>query len=574
MHAFRPIQVGTMQLDHRLVVTPHVGGGRLLESDELFERYCAYWLARLSGGVQWLGGEPVAGSERHPMFAERAGEYLDRVHAAGGFATVQLTLAAGADDAEAMSECIETSLIAAAAGADAIELRSVRSRGLHELVGRIRSAIDRPITIGVRVGLGAGELHLDECRQVLAALTAQGAVDYFSLDVGGDVDAGSLIPPGSYDEDGRAQLCGSAKQATHLPVVYVGRVLDLATAELVLRSGDADLVGCTRAVIADPDVVARVRRGETSLVRPCVGVNDCADRRAADGDGFVCAANPHAGNEHIRRLAPVKRSWRVLVIGGGPAGTEFAALAKQRGHRVMLWERESVLGGQLAIAAKARMNSRFGEWIRWQEDRLRRLAVTVELRHEATLDDIEVVGPNVVVVATGSVPRTLDVPGVDQPFVHQAVDVMRGDVELGHHVLVVADDDSATPLAVADHLSGLGHRVTVTFPATAPPRELDSYTIQASLARLDRDGAHLVPLAQVVAIEPGRVHLAHIFSGRRWTLEGVDNVVLACGAVSDNELYVSLKRARPNVHVLGDAYQPRRMAGATRHAWQLASSLD
>jgi pyruvate/2-oxoglutarate dehydrogenase complex dihydrolipoamide dehydrogenase (E3) component len=195
------------------------------------------------------------------------------------------------------------------------------------------------------------------------------------------------------------------------------------------------------------------------------------------------------------------------------------------------------------------------------------------LGHEATLDDIEVVNPNVVVVATGAVPRTIDVPGIDLAFVHQAADVLDGGVDLGSHVVVVSEDDRAAPLAVADHLSGLGHRITVTYRTNGPSPLVGKYTIGAILARLDSEGARLEPMARLVGVEPGRVVLAHSYSNRRWSIEGVDSVVLACGAIPNNELYLSLKQARPNVHVLGDAYAPRRMVFATRQAWHLASVL-
>jgi hypothetical protein len=171
-------------------------------------------------------------------------------------------------------------------------------------------------------------------------------------------------------------------------------------------------------------------------------------------------------------------------------------------------------------------------------------------------------------------PRTIDVPGIDQPFVHQAADVLAGGVALGHHVVVVSEDDRAAPLAVADHLSGLGHRVTVTFRTNAPSPLVGKYTIGAILARLDKEGARLEPMARLVGLEAGSVHLAHSYSNRRWSIDGVDDVVLACGAVPDNELYLSLKGVRSNVHLLGDAYAPRRMVFATRQAWHLASMLE
>ena len=646
VHAFEPIRVGTMQLDHRLVVPPHSGGGgRLLDSDALFERHCSYWLERVRGGVQWMGGGPtfvrnplIPGFEptgigsngpglfRHPKFVERMGEYLDRLHGAGGFGTVQFVLQGGMPIAPSptlsgyadhriphpldtdeiawlIREYGESAALAAEAGADAIELHANhddvlqwflspltnqrsdryggsvenRRRLVREIVETIRATVKRPITLGLRLCLDEmieGGYELADCQQLLAAFTADGTIDYFSLDVGGNWGTVSYIPPGVYGEAEWAGLCGQAKQATNLPVVYVGRVFDVATAERVLAEGHADLVGFARATIADPAIVAKTRRGAIELVRPCVGVNDCIDRRTVEGLEFACAANPHAGNEHVGDLPPVKHPKQILVIGGGPAGTEFAALASQRGHDVTLWERNPALGGQLAVAAKARMNNRFAEWIRWQEARLRRVGVTVVLDHAATIDGIGEFDPDAVVLATGALPRAINVPGIDEPFVHQAADVLGGGVALGHHVVVVSEDDRAAPLAVADHLSGLGHRVTITFRTNGPSPLVGKYTIGAILARLDNEGARLEPMSRLVGVESGRVHLAHSYSNRRWSVDGVDSVVLACGAVPNNDLYRSLKPIRTHVHLLGDAYAPRRMVFATRQAWHLAAVLD
>ena len=150
----------------------------------------------------------------------------------------------------------------------------------------------------------------------------------------------SYIQPAAYPEAAWAGLCGQAKEATHLPVVYVGRVLRPATAEQVLADGHADLVGFARALIADPAFVSKARAGEVAAIRPCLGVNDCIDRRVVEGLEFACAANPTAGREHEGLLPPVSSPRSILVVGGGPAGMELAALSAERGHRVALWERE------------------------------------------------------------------------------------------------------------------------------------------------------------------------------------------------------------------------------------------
>jgi NADPH-dependent 2,4-dienoyl-CoA reductase/sulfur reductase-like enzyme len=127
---------------------------------------------------------------------------------------------------------------------------------------------------------------------------------------------------------------------------------------------------------------------------------------------------------------------------------------------------------------------------------------------------------------------------------------------------------------VADHLCGLGHQVTLVHRTPAPSPLVGKYTVGAILSRLDREGATLVPMARLVSVDEHGVTLAHTYSDRRWPLNGIDSIVLACGAVGDDGLYRTLKATHPNVRLLGDAFAPRRVVNATRQALQLALTLQ
>ncbi len=643
--AFTAIQVGTMALDHRLVVPPHSGGsGRLLETDEQFERHCAYWVERVRGGVQWVGGGPtfvrnplVPGFEptgvgshgpgyfRHPKFVERMGEMQRRIHDAGGYGTVQFVLQGGmpiapsatlsgyldhrvphALDADEVSWLVreygESAALAAEAGADALELHANhddvlqwfmspltnrrqdgyggsfenRRRFVREVVEAMRASVARPITLGLRLCLDEmieGGHTIEGCQEIVSAFTADGTLDYFSFDVGGNWGAVSYIPPGTYEDAEWAALAGEAKQATSLPTVYVGRVFDLATAEQVLDAGHADLVGMARGTIADPALVDKSRHGLIPLIRPCMGVNDCIDRRVVEGLEFACAANPYTGREHLGLLTATANPQRALVIGAGPAGLELAGLLAERGHEVAVWERGQNVGGQLAMAATLRMNGRYGKWIEWQQSRLERLGVTVRLGIEATPDLVMAHGADVVATATGATSRLPDATGLDLPHVATVTQVLTGEAKLGHRVLVVSEDDRVAPLSVADHLSGLGHKVTVSYRSTAPSPLVGKYTVGAILSRLDSEGVELIAMARLVAVDTEGVTFANAYSDRRWRRTGFDSVVLACGAVGDDSLYQSLRSVHTNVHLLGDAYAPRRVVSATRQAMQLAIEI-
>lgn len=637
-----PVRVGTITRPHRLVLPPHGGGrGSLLGSPEAFEKHCAYWLARVEGGLGWVGGGPgyvrhpvvpgfeaagvgahVAGIFRHPRYVERQSELTRRIHDAGGVSTVQLVLQGGLplapsatlsghlehavphvlDDTEIrwlVGEYADSAALAAEAGVDVVELhaghddllqwflsprtnrrddawggdRDRRRRLVREIVAAIRSRVD--VTLGIRLTLDEGidgGYGVDESRALVEAFTAEGAVDYFSVDVGSNWGAPSYVPTAVHDDAEWAALAGTVTRATDVPVIYVGRVPDVATAERIVAGGHADLVGMVRAAIADPRIVAHAAAGAHGRTRPCIVLNDCIDRVAGVGLPFACGVNPDAGHEQVPAPPVAAAPQDVLVVGGGPAGTEFAAQAATRGHRVRLWERADRLGGQLAVAARARANRRYRLWLDWQAARLDELGVCVSTTVDATADAVLEAGADVVAVATGARPRTPD--GDPGPDAVQAVDVLAGDVVPGRLVLVVAEDDRGVPLVVADHLAGAGHVVTVLHASPAPSPGLSRYSNGSLLARLDREGVTLHATTRLVAAGPDGVRVAHTYSGRERLLEPVDTVVLACGAVSEDGLFRSLRGRHPRAHVLGDAYAPRQVAFATRQAWALARDLD
>ncbi len=642
-NAFRPITVGTMQLEHRFVVPPHGAGiGSMLGSERQYEEYAAYWGSKITGGFQWIGGGPtfvanplIPGFEptgigangpgvfRHRSFSERLGRFADHIHGLGGFLSVQFVQQGGMPSAPSqtlsgyfdhkiphalsndevrwlINEYGESAGIAAAAGIDAIELHANhddviqwflspltnrrsddyggdfegRRRFLREIVESIRAHVDRPITLGLRLCIDEqieGGYGLDTCQQLLAAFTEEGLVDYFSLDVGNNWGKVSYIQPGLYAEGEWAALCGEAKAATTLPVVYVGRVGSVETAERILADGQADLVGFVRASMADPELVVKAKAGRVSLIRPCVGLNECIDKRILEGTEFGCAVNPQTGRELSGGLPRTTDPKSVLVVGGGPAGTELAALAAERGHHVRLWERDEAIGGQIAIAAIARSNARYRLWVDWQAERLGRLGVDVKLGYEADAAAVLDAGADIVVVATGARPRVVDVPGAELAVTAAAA--LKG-APLGRRVAVISEDDRAAPLTVADHLAALGHEVTLVHRTPAPSPLVGKYTLGALLARLDEGGVRVVPSSRLVGIEPGVMHLANSFSDRRFSVDGIDTVVLATGALSEDGLFQAVRHRHPAAHLLGDAFAPRRMVYATRQAYILATTLD
>lgn len=211
-----------------------------------------------------------------------------------------------------------------------------------------------------------------------------------------------------------ADYARQVKRAVDIPVIAVGRVLP-EVGEDLLSSGGADFVAMGRQLLADPDLVNKLRSGSPETVRPCINCYVCVEQNFWDGVP-LCAVNPALGDEQAAEFRPASRPHHVVVVGGGPAGMESARIARTRGHRVTLLESSDRLGGsawfsQLTTPANSPL-------LEWQQQELERLGVTVERRHRATVDSIVGMRPDSVVLATGAQREVPDVPGAHLPHVH------------------------------------------------------------------------------------------------------------------------------------------------------------
>ena len=282
----------------------------------------------------------------------------------------------------------------------------------------------------------------------------------------------------------------------------------------------------------------------------------------------------HGGGYEIPGLPALDGPPRkLLVVGGGPAGMELAATARERGHTVELWERDSELGGQMALAARMPTQEVFNDYIGHQQRRLESLGVTVRTGKEANAADVLAAGADAVAIATGARARRPDIPGVDGPLVHDAWQILRGEATPGKRVVIIAQDDHVVPLSLADYLSSRGHGVTLVYSTNAPAVLLSRYFLGGILGRLSQAGVEIVAMEEVVAIGLPTLTTRNIYSLIERRRGDFDSVALACGGLSVNSLYAELQGKVPALHILGDAYAPRRTVFATRQAYQLARVL-
>jgi 2,4-dienoyl-CoA reductase-like NADH-dependent reductase (Old Yellow Enzyme family) len=469
-----------------------------------------------------------------------------------------------------------------------------RCRFVLELLDAVRTA-EPGLVLGVQLSvdehLGPHGIQPEECLEQIDVLCASGLVDYIGLSTGSQFSTPRTIaameaPDALLAPHGRDAVRVVAGRAV---VMLVDTIRTVANAAEVLATGAADVAVMTRAHFADPFLVRKAMEGRVAETVPCVGENECMIR-AFSGRPVACLMNPSMGREQRwGSTVPdsVRRPSTVAVVGGGPAGLHAAATLARRGHRVVLWERRSRLGGHIASLARlpgrARWSIALDAWI----DAAQRAGV--DIRAGQLADRGALRGYDRVLCATGASwlrtgasafrPDPSPVAGVDAPHVidigaatERALD---DPTSLGGHVAVIDETGEYLPLGLADVLSSAGARVHLI----SPHHEVGGYVLQAQdgtevLARLAERRVDMLTGMMLAAVEGRRLLLTEMWSQRRRELGPVDTVVLSQLRASEDALARELHAGGTSAQVLGDALAPRRTIEVIYEAERVARELD
>ena len=348
-----------------------------------------------------------------------------------------------------------------------------RIRLACEVVEAVRNAVGPDVVLGVRIGseaVGDGGVTEHDCAELVKVLVDGGLIDYVNLTYGSclrphKIMGGMHEPPG-YELEAAAPVVA----AVDLPAIVTGRFRTLAEADQLITDGVADMVGLTRAHIADPNLVVKSIEGREAEVRPCIAGNDgCVG--GLNRGRLSCAVNPAVGREQeFPPRVPSPPPRRVVVVGGGPGGMEAARLAAAQGHSVVLLEARDRLGGAVREAQQLPTRRLLGDICDWQERELARLGVDVRLGQFANVQSISAALPDLVVVATGAT-------GAELPDIST---VPKG-------ATAVVDDrfGGYEALGLAEWLATEGLSVTLTTPGRRVAADaLLDLVVQPALERL------------------------------------------------------------------------------------------
>lgn len=458
-----------------------------------------------------------------------------------------------------------------------------------ELLTAVRGAISPDMAVGVRLSseLLKDGMGPDDVSKIAKIFQDQGLIDVVNLTVGTDYNLhkiiGAMHEPAGYEMPQGIPV----KQAINLPILVTGRFRTLEEADQVIRAGEADLVALTRAHIADPDIVRKTQEGREDDIRPCIGCNHGCTGGLGTVGRMGCTVNVAVGFEAALSEELITKTddpKQVLIGGGGPAGLEAARVAAMRGHKVILAEASSDLGGCINIAKRAPRRLGIGDIVDWLERQIYSLGVEVRLNSYIQADDVAEIAPDVVIVATGSLPRMdgryhLDpghaATGMESENVVSSHDLLmdRSNRDWGQNAVVYDDTGHYEGVAAAEFLvdKGLGVTFVTAHKSFAPGLEPSLSSIPA-LERLGKGDFTLITYANLDHVEGESARLSRTYGGDPIDVKA-DTVVFVSHNKCNRELLDALEDWPGEVIPVGDVRSPRYLQTAIREGHMAARGL-
>ena len=454
-----------------------------------------------------------------------------------------------------------------------------RTRFSREIMSRIRKVCGDGFIIGLAVNDEPDvqvALQREAISEIVERHDREQMMDYVTCGSGSYFDFYKLMPTFLYPEKLGADLAATLKGVVkHALVTAESHIRTPDNAETVLGQGQADLVSIVRGQIADPHLASKAREGRTEDIRGCLSCNQmCWGRRSRDY-WISCVVNPSTGRETEwggDRFTPAPKRKSVLVVGGGPAGLEAARASAERGHRVVLAEASSHLGGAFRLAGLQPRRAQITDLIDWYERQLMKLQVEVRLNAYMDADDVIAEAADEIILATGSLPPETGfqkamphlavLPGLENGGVHSTEEIMARQARPGRRVIVLDEGGNWKGCGTAWKLAEDGHDVILVTPDPMVGKELQrtaaDFPLRRTLAGL---GVKFIVESAITSWSGNSATVQSFLDGRDIEIEA-DTLVFATANTTENSLATALRDRGVSFREIGDGAAPRQAAYA------------
>lgn len=474
-----------------------------------------------------------------------------------------------------------------------------RARFILEVIRECRKNLSPDFPIFLRVS-GSERVEGGNSLQemlYLAPKFEEAGVNLLEVSGGTQYEALEYILPAHGKQIGvNVYEASEIKKVVNIPVYAVGKINDVRYAAEIVERGLVDGVSMGRPLLADPDLPNKAKAGLLDDITPCGSCDGSCVTRSSEKPQCKCHINPLVGKEYdYPELGkPAAKSKKLLVIGAGPGGMYAAMTAAERGHKVTIWEKDSIIGGQLNLAVRSPGKQEMCKWLMHLNYRCKKAGVEIVFNKEATVEDVKAFAPDAVICATGAKPLVPPIKGTADYPVLTAHDFLRGDLvinsgkvcilgggevacETAETILMDARPNLMMATAGAKETS-IGD-VDITIVEMAP-KVLNGVCLpnRAPLMRsLDHNNVHINVNTKVLEVTDHSVKVQRKNAAGEWDkeewLEGFDYVLFGLGARNYDPLSEELKKFVPEVFVIGDAIKARQSSDAMHEGFEIAYNL-